>query len=107
MDVYSKLRKNGIQLSPENIKIIIDKYNIKELAIFGSSLRDDYTINSDIDLLIEFKESENISLFDLIEIQDYFEKLTNRPVDVVEPASITNPYRRSSILNSKEVLYVA
>jgi predicted nucleotidyltransferase len=46
-------------------------------------------------------------LFDLLDIQEYFEGITNRPVDIVEVAGLTNPYRRDAILKTKEILYVA
>ena len=107
MNVFEKLRKNGIEISQEDIKIIAEKYNIKEIAVFGSSIRDDFHSDSDIDLLIEFYNSENISLYDIIDIQVYFEKLMHRPVDIVEPAGLRNPYRREAILKTKEILYAA
>jgi hypothetical protein len=107
MDTLRKLHENGIQLSEENIKVLIEKYNIRELAVFGSSLRNDFNPQSDIDFLIEFNNSENISLFDLLDIQEYLESITGRNVDLVEPESLNNPYRREAILNSKEILYVA
>ena len=107
MDTLEKMRKNGINLSQNDIQIVVEKYNIKELSIFGSSIRDDFNQESDIDLLIEFQDSQNISLFDLIDIQEYFQKITNRSVDIVEPAGLRNPYRRKAILSSKEILYVA
>ena len=107
MTVYDKLSANGISLVKADIESLVSKYNIKEISIFGSSIRDDFNDNSDIDLLIEFKNSENISLFDILDIQDYFCKLTNRKIDIVEPAGLKNPYRRESILRTKEILYVA
>ncbi len=107
MDVYDKLLENGISLSQKDIEFIVSRYDIKELSIFGSSIRNDFNENSDIDLLIEFKNSNNISLFDLIEIQEYFEKITNRSVNLVEPEGLKNPYRREGILRSKETIYVA
>jgi hypothetical protein len=81
MDTFDKLRQNGITILLEDIKLIANKYNIKELSVFGSSIRDDFTQDSDIDLLIEFNNPEQISLFDLLDIQEYFENITKRPVD--------------------------
>ncbi len=107
MDTLKKLQGKGIQISESDIKILIDKYGIKELSVFGSSIRSDFNDKSDIDFLVEFHNSENISLFDLIDIQEYLENVTKRSVDIVEPASISNPYRRNAILDSKEILYVA
>lgn len=107
MTVYDRLNKNGISLTQIDILTLVKRYNIKEISIFGSSIRDDFYENSDIDLLIEFNDSKSISLFDIIDIQEYFGNLTNRAIDIVEPAGLINPYRREAILKSKEPLYVA
>ena len=107
MSAFEKLRKNGINISEKVIKIIAAKYSIKEISVFGSSIRDDFDTDSDIDLLIEFYNSETISLYDIIDIQEYFEKITQRPVDIVEPEGLRNPYRRENILKTKEILYAA
>ena len=104
---YHKLNKNGLNISEKDLNDIAKKYGVKEISVFGSALRDDFTPQSDLDLLIEFTDSQNISLFDIIDIQDFFSKLTNRNVDIVEPASLKNPYRKKAILSSKEVLYSA
>lgn len=107
MNAFEKLSVNGIKISQADILNVVEKYNIKEISVFGSSIRNDFKPDSDIDLLIEFIDSSQISLFDLLDIQEYFEKITKRPIDVVEPAGLINPYRRESILKSKEILYVA
>ena len=79
---------------------------VKEISVFGSSIRNDFTSKSDVDFLIEFRNSEKISLFDILDIQDYLQSLTKRNVDIVEPAGLVNPYRKKAIMNSKEPLYV-
>ena len=107
MTVLDKLLINGITITENDINFIVKKYNVKELSIFGSSIREDFKITSDIDLLIEFNDSQNISLYDLLDIQEFFEKITKRSIDIVEPAGLTNPYRKEAILKSKEILYVA
>lgn len=105
METLIKLQAKGIPITEESLELVIKKYGIKELAVFGSSLRDDFNSDSDIDFLIEFEHSERISLFDLMDIQGYLESITKRSVDLVEPKSLSNPYRRDAILSSKEVLY--
>jgi len=107
MDAFEKLSINGIIISKIDLLEVVKRYNIKEISVFGSSIRNDFNPESDIDLLIEFIDSSQISLLDLLDIQDFFKKLTKRNVDVVEPAGLKNPYRRESILRSKEILYVA
>jgi predicted nucleotidyltransferase len=54
-------------------------YRIKELALFGSAVRDDFNKDSDVDL----------SYFDIMEIKQEFEKLFHRQVDIVENAAFS------------------
>ena len=93
MTVFEKLSNNGIDLTPKDLEYIISKYNVKEISVFGSSIRNDFTSESDVDFLIDFRNSEEISLFDILDIQDYLQNITKRNVDIVEPAGLVNPYR--------------
>ena len=97
---------NGIDLTHKDLEYIISKYNVKEISVFGSSIRNDFTSESDVDFLIDFRNSEEISLFDILDIQNYLQNITKRNVDIVEPAGLVNPYRKEAIMNSKEPLYV-
>ena len=83
------------------------KYRVKELALFGSVLRNDFSELSDIDVLIEFDDNKEYSLFDLFTIKDEFEKAFGKDVDLIEKNSIRNPYRRDNILKDAKVIYAA
>jgi len=107
MTAIEKMRRNGISIDDKTIYDIASKYNLKELSVFGSSIRDDFTESSDVDLVIVFKNSREISLFDLMDIQEFLEARFSRKVDLVEPDGLRNPIRRKAIMESKEILYVA
>jgi len=107
MTAIDKMKKNGISIDDSTIYEIASKYNLKELSVFGSSIRDDFSETSDVDLIIVFKNSKEISLFDLMDIQEFFEAKFSRKVDLVEPDGLRNPIRRKAIMESKEILYVA
>ena len=83
------------------------KYYITELSIFGSSIRDDFTQNSDIDILVSFEQDSKITLFDIIELENEFSKLVNREVDIVEKEGLKNPIRKNQILSTREIIYAA
>ena len=55
----------NINLETEKIKQICQQWQIEELALFGSVLREDFNPTSDIDVLVSFAESAKITLFDL------------------------------------------
>ena len=107
METIEKLQKNGISLNLDDIIFLCKKYCIVELAIFGSSLRDDFSPTSDIDILVSFAQNSKITLFDIIELENEFSELLNRKVDVVEKEALKNPIRKSKILSTREIIYAA
>ena len=72
-----------------------------------TSIRPDFTEESDVDLVIVFKNSREISFFDLMDIENFFESRLGRKIDLVEPAGLRNPIRKKAIMESKEILCVA
>jgi len=107
MDTLEKMKRNGISLSYNEIDEICAKYQIVELAVFGSSIREDFKESSDIDLLVTFKSDAAISLFDIMDLEEELKKRFNRDIDVVEEAALKNPYKRKNILESSEIVYAA
>ena len=91
----------------KNIEPVARRWKIKELAVFGSALRDEFSSRSDIDLLVVFEDDAHFSLFDLVDLKVELEQLLGRPVDIVEKAGLTNPYRRAEILKTAKTLYAA
>ncbi len=93
------------RLTPDFLRSICERWQIREFAVFGSVLRDDFTADSDVDLLLSFEDEAPWSLWELYDLRVELEEVLGRPVDIVEPEAIRNPYRRKSILGSKRVLY--
>ncbi len=83
------------------------QHKVRELALFGSVLRDDFNYTSDIDVLISFAPDTHYSLFDLADMREELKALFGREVDLVEKEALRNPFRRHHILNNMEVLYAA
>ena len=101
---------NNLDIEEEQLREICKKYLIKELALFGSALRKDFTENSDIDLLVEFMPDSGITIFNIVDLRDEFEKLFRRPVDLVSRSAIErsrNKYRKEEILKNTKVIYAA
>lgn len=93
----------------EKVKEFCRQRGISRLELFGSSLRDDVRAESDVDLLATVRPGVKCGLFEWIEIREGFEKIFNRPVDLVSRRAIersNNPYRRNAILGHTEPLYV-
>jgi predicted nucleotidyltransferase len=107
VETIEKLQKNGVFLNYIDVIRLCKKYNIIELSIFGSSIREDFTQNSDVDILVSFKQNSKTTLFDIMELEKEFSRLLNREVDIVEKESLKNPIRKNRILSTREIIYAA
>ena len=58
-----------------------DKFFVKEIGIFGSVVRGEQHPDSDIDILVDFKNP--IGIFDFIRLEDHLSKLLGSKVDLV------------------------
>jgi predicted nucleotidyltransferase len=83
------------------------KWKIKEFALFGSVLREDFRPDSDIDVLVTFEQGGGITFDNRVEMLDELAAIFGRDVDLVEKNAIRNPFRRYEIMTTKEVLYAA
>lgn len=95
-------------LSGERLAAFCAKWQIAELSMFGSVLRDDFRNDSDVDFLVAFKPGESWSLWDLAVMQDELSALLGgRDVDIVEKQTVVNPFLRREILSTRRVIYAA
>ena len=102
--------KAHIEIPEEKIAEFCRKWKIREFALFGSVLRDDFRPDSDIDVLVTFDENAHHSLFDLVDMQDELKEIFGREVDLVSKRGIEssrNYIRRNVILSSAEAIYAA
>lgn len=83
------------------------RWKVRELAYFGSVLRDDFGPRSDVDVLVSFDDEAPWSLWDLTTMQDELTSLFGRHVDLVEREGLRNPFRRDRILKTRRVVYAA
>ncbi len=85
---------------------ICERYNIARLSLFGSTLRADFSANSDIDFLVEFQPENRIGLIRLATLELELTDLLQRQVDV-RTASDLSQYFRDHIRESAHELYTA
>jgi addiction module HigA family antidote len=70
-------------LDPDKLAHVCERRGILRLAVFGSVLREDFTADSDLDILVTFVPGAKTSLFDLVDIADELSEMTGRHVDLV------------------------
>jgi uncharacterized protein len=99
-----------IGLPDEAIASFCKRWKIQELSAFGSVLRQDFSPESDIDLLVSFSPDAHWTLFDMTRMRAELKELLGREVDLVSRRGIEasrNPIRREAILSSAQVIYAA
>ncbi len=85
---------------------LCERHSIQELALFGSSLTERFSEQSDLDLLVTFKPQSRPGFLTLARVQRELEQLFHRRVDLV-PKGGLKPAIRDSVLASAQTLYEA
>ena len=96
---------HGIDLDSPAIRAFCRKWKIRELAVFGSILRDDFRPDSDVDFLVTFEEGAKWDLFDRADMEEELAAIVGRPVDFVDRSTIEssrNRFRKREILSTAE-----
>lgn len=104
------LSYRGVEISKGKIAEFCRRWKIAELALFGSILRDDFRLESDIDVLVTFKPGARRRVYDLMDMKDELRAMLGRPVDLVERRLVEkseNYIRRRHILEHAQTVYVA
>lgn len=95
-----------IELNIEKIKHICAKHRVNKLFVFGSILKDTFTNESDIDLVVDFEKLDLSEYADnYFDLKEQLELLFNRPVDLLEEKGIRNPFLRKQIDIEKQLIY--
>ncbi|VAW30858.1 hypothetical protein MNBD_CHLOROFLEXI01-3573 [hydrothermal vent metagenome] len=90
-------------ISPKQIEAFYKRWKIQELALFGSVLREDFSPDSDIDLLVSFNDDADWSLFEHVQMQFELQEMLGRDVDLVNKRALKrsqNWIRREEILRT-------
>ncbi len=96
-----------IDVRKNKIAAFCQRNGIKRLALFGSVLRDDFTAESDVDVIVEFEPGKTPGL-KYIDMQDELSVIYGRKVDLHTFRGVeSNPnwLLRNEILNSAEAVY--
>src|SRR3989339_2156578 len=94
-----------INIPKAKIEDLCRRWKIKEFALFGSVLREDFRPDSDIDVLVSFAPDGGITFDNRVEMLDELAEIFGREVDLVAKDAIRNPFRRHDILTTREVVY--
>ena len=96
MKKADEIKRKLAQFKPE----LKSGFQVKEIGIFGSYIRNEQNQNSDLDILVEFEEEP--SLFKFMELENYLKTILRVKVDLVMKNAL-KPQIGRHILN--EVVY--
>ena len=99
---------NGIHIEAPKEKLaeFCKKHHIAMLSFFGSVLRDDFTPESDIDVLVQFEPGRAPGLIRLSGMEIELSNILGRKVDMNTPRSISG-YFRDKVMREAMVQYAA
>ena len=97
---------NIVEQNISSVSELCKLHNVKNLYLFGSILSENFSPDSDIDFLVNFKNIDLFQYFDnYMELKEKLEKLLNRQIDLLEEQTVRNPVLRRSIDRSKKLVY--
>lgn len=85
----------------EALIALADRYKAENLRVFGSVARGEENENSDVDILVHFRQGA--SLFDLMDLKEDTEELLGLEVDIISDRGLS-PYLASRILDEARPL---
>ena len=92
----------------EPIEGMCRQFHVRRLEVFGSAAQQDLEACGDVDLLVEFDDAVAPRRFDTyFELRRALETLFGKPVDLLEPEGLDNPFFARQINASRRTLYVA
>jgi predicted nucleotidyltransferase len=97
-----------IDLPRKQLESFCKRWQIVEVALFGSALRENFNAESDLDILVTFAPEASWSLLDHIRMEQDLVALFHRPIDLFTRRSVERDHnwlRRQEMLSTAETIY--
>ncbi len=94
-----------IHVPQAEIEALSRRHRVRKLALFGSVLRDDFTPESDVDVLVEFEPGTRVGLR-FFALEQELSALLGRKVDLNTPGFLSKHFR-DQVIAEADPLYVA
>lgn len=88
------------------VRLFAARHGIRRLRLYGSVLRDDFSVDSDIDVLVDFEDGRVPGLLRLAAMELELEELLGRPVELRTYQDLS-PYFRDDVVARSRPLYAA
>jgi uncharacterized protein len=97
---------SGVPIEGLSLAEVCRRYGVKELALFGSSVRGEMRRESDVDIMVEFAPGVRIGVIKFECLVEELAALTGRRVDIVTKRGL-KPWVRPEVLRDARVIYAA
>ena len=98
--------KTKLDVSKERLTEFCKKNQIRKLSVFGSALRQDFSEESDIDILVEFEPDARVGLIRLAGMEMELGDILGRKVDL-NTSGFLSKHFRDKVLSEAAVQYDA
>ena len=96
----------NLQIDGPSITEFCQRHHLRRLAFFGSVLRDDFTENSDVDVLVEYSPEHVPGFIALAGMEEELSTILGRKADIRSAADLSH-YFREEVIREALVQYVA
>ena len=100
------LHLGDVEVDEAKLASLCQRYQVRELSLFGSAARGEMRPDSDIDLLVEFLPDAQVDLVDYAGLMLDLSRLLGRKVDLVSKNGL-KPLIRNSVLEEARIVYAA
>ena len=83
----------SLKIPREKIAEFCKKNHIRKLSLFGSALREDFSPDSDVDVLVEFEPGTRVGMIRLGGLEIELGEILGRKVDLNTPGFLSKYYR--------------
>jgi uncharacterized protein len=84
----------GLSIDENAFVELCKSHGVKSMALFGSTLRDDFNSSSDIDFLVEFLPDRPVGMLEVAEFELQLSQLLgNREVEIRTPRDLSSLFR--------------
>lgn len=97
---------NTLSTYKNEINALCESHRVKNLYAFGSVLTSNFNSNSEIDLLVDFKDLDIKDYADnYFDLKFSLQNILNRSVDLLELHAVKNPYFKQALDKTKVLVY--
>ncbi len=97
------VQNTAVPIPYSTIRAFCERHHIVQMWLFGSVLRDDFNVNSDIDVLVRF-DPDHMPGLAYFAMPDELSRILGVSVDFGTPEGLS-PYIRSAVMRSARLIY--